>query len=59
MSLRVKEYYAGKNILLTGCTGFVGKVMLEKLLYSCPNVNKIYVMVRPKRNVLPMDRIKY
>ena len=25
-----------KNILLTGCTGFVGKVMLEKVLRTFP-----------------------
>jgi fatty acyl-CoA reductase len=55
--LNVKEYYSGKNVFLSGCTGFVGKVILEKLLRSCPGINKIYVMVRPKRNKKPMDRI--
>ena len=59
MSLNVKEYYAGKNIMLTGCTGFLGKVVLEKLLRSCPDLNKVYVMVRPKRNIPIMDRIKF
>ena len=49
--LNVKEYYRGKNILLTGSTGFVGKVILEKLLRSCPMLNHVYVMVRPKLNV--------
>ncbi len=33
----VKDYYRGKNILITGCTGFLGKIILEKLLYSCPD----------------------
>ena len=58
MSLQIKEYYAGKNIFLSGCTGFLGKVVLEKLFRSCPNLNKIYVMVRPKRNMPIMDRVK-
>jgi fatty acyl-CoA reductase len=44
--------------LLTGCTGFLGKVILEKLLRSCPDVKKIYIMVRPKRKVDPMNRVE-
>lgn len=32
----IKEFYAGKNVLLSGCTGFLGKVVLEKLLRTCP-----------------------
>jgi fatty acyl-CoA reductase len=45
--------------LITGCTGFLGKVILEKVLRTCPDVKKIFVMVRPKRNVEPMARVKY
>lgn len=56
--LNVRGFYAGKNILLSGCTGFVGKVILEKLFRSCPEINKLYIMVRPKRNKLPMERVK-
>jgi fatty acyl-CoA reductase len=36
---KVKEFYRGKNILITGVTGFLGKVILEKLLRTCPDVN--------------------
>ena len=54
----VKDYYQGKRILITGCTGFIGKVILEKMLRSCPNIDCIYVFVRPKKGKLPMDRIK-
>lgn len=45
-------------MLLTGCTGFLGKVILEKMMRSCPEVNKFYIMVRPKRKVQPIDRVK-
>ncbi len=45
-------------MFLSGCTGFVGKVVLEKLLRSCPDINSIYVMVRPKRNKKPLDRVR-
>ncbi|KAF9294446.1 cyclin-dependent kinase inhibitor far1 [Linnemannia elongata] len=45
--LRALEFYAQNNVLLlTGCTGFVGKVILEKVLRSLPQVKKIYVLVR-------------
>jgi fatty acyl-CoA reductase len=54
----IKEFYKGKTILLTGCTGFVGKVVLEKFLNSLPDVKKIFVLVRPKKGILVKDRIR-
>lgn len=42
------QQYTGKHVLLTGVTGFVGKVVLEKLVWEFPNIGKIYVMVRGK-----------
>ncbi|XP_034296280.1 fatty acyl-CoA reductase 1-like [Pantherophis guttatus] len=47
MSL-VGAYYGGKSVLVTGATGFMGKVLVEKLLRSCHDVKTIYVCVRPK-----------
>ena len=38
--------YAGKSIFITGVTGFVGKVVLEKLLRSVPKVERIYLLIR-------------
>ena len=46
----VAEYYSGKSVFITGGTGFIGKVLIEKLLRSCPNVDKVYLLVRPKRS---------
>lgn len=40
------ESYAGKSIFITGVTGFVGKVVLEKLLRSVPKVERIYLLIR-------------
>ena len=56
--MKIKEFYRGKHILVTGCTGFMAKVLVEKLMRSIPDVSKFYIMVRPKKNVAPMDRIK-
>ncbi|XP_041652624.1 fatty acyl-CoA reductase 1 isoform X3 [Cheilinus undulatus] len=55
--VNIPEYYAGKNVLITGATGFMGKVLLEKLLRSCPEVKSVYVMVRPKAGQSPQARI--
>ncbi|XP_010143957.1 PREDICTED: fatty acyl-CoA reductase 1 isoform X2 [Buceros rhinoceros silvestris] len=54
----IPEYYEGKNILLTGVTGFMGKVLLEKLLRSCPKVKAVYVLVRHKAGQTPEARIE-
>jgi len=45
----ISDYYSGKSILLTGSTGFLGKVLLEKLLWSLPSIKTIYVSIKPKR----------
>lgn len=55
---RVTETFTNRTILLTGGTGFVGKVFVEKLLRSCPNLKKIYLLVRTKKDKDPNERIK-
>ena len=51
------QFYAGKCIFITGVTGFMGKVLLHKLLNSCPTLERIYVLIRPKRDELPHGRL--
>ncbi|XP_041746443.1 fatty acyl-CoA reductase 1 isoform X2 [Coregonus clupeaformis] len=53
----IPEYYEGKNVLITGATGFMGKVLLEKLLRSCPGIKAVYVLVRHKSGHSPQVRI--
>lgn len=45
----IAQFYGGKSILITGATGFMGKVMVEKLLRDCGQVKCIYILVRMKR----------
>nr|CAB3483801.1 unnamed protein product [Digitaria exilis] len=39
-------YFKGKSILITGSTGFLGKILVEKILRVQPDVHKIYLVVR-------------
>lgn len=60
----VVDFYAGKTVLLTGSTGFVGKAVLWKLIQSLgSSIGKIYLLIRSgsnKRSKIgrPADRIK-
>lgn len=54
----IPEYFANQHILITGGTGFVGKVLVEKLLRSCPDIATITLLVRSKRGISPQERWK-
>lgn len=43
---------------MTGGTGFLGKVLIEKLLRSCPDVGEIFILMRPKAGLSIDDRLK-
>lgn len=52
----IGEFYAGRNIFITGATGFMGKVLVEKLLRSIPDIGTLYCLVRPKRDKTVEER---
>jgi nucleoside-diphosphate-sugar epimerase len=54
----VIQFFEGQNIFVTGATGFMGKVLLEKLLRACPNVGNIFVLIRPKKWKDPSERVQ-
>ena len=53
----IAEFYADKSIFITGATGFLGKCLIEKLLRSCFNLHKIYLLVRPKKGKGCQERL--
>ena len=56
-STRVAERLAGKKVLLTGATGFVGQALLQLLLGRVPRLS-IVVLVRPKGESSGTDRVR-
>jgi len=46
--LKVRELLSGKRILVMGGTGFLGKVWWSMVLHHFPEVDHIYLVVRPK-----------
>ncbi|KAK3805073.1 MAG: male sterility protein-domain-containing protein [Linnemannia gamsii] len=57
--LQALEFYTQNNIIfLTGGTGFMGKVILEKILRSLPMVQKIYMLVRASSKAAAYGRLE-
>lgn len=55
---RVDEMFNNRTVLFSGGTGFMGKVLIEKILRTCPSVKRIYVLVRIKKGKDPHSRLK-
>jgi fatty acyl-CoA reductase len=45
----LREDYRDKSILLTGGTGFLGTALVEKILFSLPELGRLYLLVRASR----------
>ena len=54
----IPEFYADQEIFVTGGSGFMGKVLIEKLLRSCPKIKAIYVLMRSKKGKSIEERLK-
>jgi fatty acyl-CoA reductase len=54
----IPQFYAEREIFITGGTGFMGKVLIEKLLRSCADIKKIYLLMRPLKEKTIEERLK-
>lgn len=54
---KIQKIFEGQTILLTGVTGSLGKLILEKLLRSCSKIKMVYVVVRTKKGKTPEERL--
>jgi hypothetical protein len=44
--LSIRNAYRGATVFITGGAGYVGSVVLEQLLRLCPEISRIYLLVR-------------
>ncbi|XP_066153901.1 putative fatty acyl-CoA reductase CG5065 [Euwallacea fornicatus] len=57
-TIPIPQCFAGKNVFITGGSGFMGKVLIDKLLRCCPDLKTIYILLRPKKGRNLEERIK-
>ena len=50
-------FFAGCNVFITGATGYLGGVLLFKLLSYCPDIGKLYLLIRGKKGESPEERL--
>ncbi|XP_072948654.1 putative fatty acyl-CoA reductase CG5065 [Epargyreus clarus] len=54
----IPQFYAGRSIFITGGTGFMGKVLIERLLSTCPDIGRLHLLLRQKKGVSPEKRLQ-
>ncbi|KAL0121371.1 hypothetical protein PUN28_006710 [Cardiocondyla obscurior] len=54
----IPQFFAGSNVIITGGSGFLGVLLIEKLLRCCPDIGKLYIFMRAKKGKSPEQRMK-
>lgn len=54
---RINDFFADRSIFVTGASGFLGKVLIEKLLHDCQDIKSIYLLVRTKGSAQAQARL--
>lgn len=54
--MSISDWFSDQSVFITGGTGFMGKILISKLLLSCPDIGDIFILVRRKKGVDPHTR---
>ena len=57
-SKSVAEFYDKKSVVITGANGFIGTILVSKLLRSCPGLETIYFLIREKNGTSIQTRME-
>src|SRR5688572_5381767 len=57
----IREFYRNKSVLITGATGYVGRVLLQTILVKITEVPRVFCLHRSDLNGHPQDnpRVKW
>lgn len=56
--LSIREAYVGKNVLLSGASGFLGKVWLSMVLDRMPEIGRVYILTRYRNGLSAHTRLE-
>ncbi|XP_050539331.1 fatty acyl-CoA reductase wat-like [Daktulosphaira vitifoliae] len=54
----IQLFFKNKSVFITGGTGFLGKLIINKLIRSCPQLKSIYMLVRGKKGKSAQERLE-
>lgn len=57
-STPIQDFYKDQTIFITGATGFLGTLLVEKLLRCCPQIRRLILLVRNRGEKTVDDRLK-
>eukprot|EP00253_Pinus_taeda_P021293 PITA_21293 len=57
--LGIVDFLKDKNLLITGATGFLAKVLIEKILRMQPDVGKLYLIIRADESTSAFRRLNH
>uniref|UniRef100_A0A8D9F2C6 Fatty acyl-CoA reductase n=1 Tax=Cacopsylla melanoneura TaxID=428564 RepID=A0A8D9F2C6_9HEMI len=54
----IQEFYKDQTVFITGATGFIGMLLVEKLLRCCPQIRKLILLVRNRKSKSVSERVR-